>query len=178
MPSIIYDVAVSIDGFISGPNDDISKFDHEGPVVDDYRNRLTEYGAAIMGRSTYEFGYKFGLKPGQNPYPHLKTYVFSRSLEVPPGSNITVVGDPVEHTLPKIQSELDEDIYLCGGGDFAGSLLDLGLIDIIRLKRAPLLLAGGTRLFGHAKLDQRLCCLSSKLYDNGYIYQEFAIRRS
>ena len=35
MHPIIYDVAVSLDGFIAGVSGDISKFAHEGPVVDD-----------------------------------------------------------------------------------------------------------------------------------------------
>jgi hypothetical protein len=46
---IIYDVAVSVDGFISGESGDISKFAHEGPVVNDYANRLATYKTAIMG---------------------------------------------------------------------------------------------------------------------------------
>lgn len=40
MQPIIYDVAVSMDGFISGPGGDISQFAHEEPVVEDYANRL------------------------------------------------------------------------------------------------------------------------------------------
>lgn len=40
MQSIIYDVAISIDGYISGPDGDISQFASEGPVVEDYMTRL------------------------------------------------------------------------------------------------------------------------------------------
>jgi len=34
-----------------------------------------------MGKNTYEFGYKFGLKPGQRAYPHMTHYIFSNSLK-------------------------------------------------------------------------------------------------
>ncbi|MGW8316802.1 MAG: hypothetical protein ACWGNV_14460 [Bacteroidales bacterium] len=34
-----------------------------------------------MGRKTYELGYKFGLEPGQLPYPHMKHVIFSRILK-------------------------------------------------------------------------------------------------
>lgn len=78
MQPIIYDVAVSIDGYISGPGGDISKFAHEGPVVDDYFARLGQYAVAIMGRHTYEFGYRFGLEPGANPYKHMRTWSIRR----------------------------------------------------------------------------------------------------
>ncbi|MEM9360868.1 MAG: deaminase, partial [Pseudomonadota bacterium] len=71
MQPIVYDIAISLDGFIAGPGGDISQFDSGGPVVRDYEERLQAYAAAIMGRQTYEFGYQYGLRPGQNPYPHM-----------------------------------------------------------------------------------------------------------
>ena len=51
MQPIIHDVAVSIDGFISGPGGDISRFAQGGPVVEDYSARLATYAVAIMGRA-------------------------------------------------------------------------------------------------------------------------------
>lgn len=67
MQSIIYDVAVSIDGYSAGPAADVSKFPAEGEVADDCYARLGQYRCAIMGRATYEFAYGYGLKPGENP---------------------------------------------------------------------------------------------------------------
>ena len=172
MQPIIYDVAVSVDGFISGPDGEISKFAHEGPVVDDYSARLATYGTAIMGRHTYEFGYGFGLEPGQNPYPHMKTVVFSETLIVPDDAEILVVRAPVELVLRKLKQESNAPVYLCGGGQFAGTVLDLGLIDRLRLKRAPILFGTGVPLFAGAKSTPDLHCLETKSYDNGYLYQE------
>lgn len=34
MQPIVYDVAVSVDGYISGHSGDVSQFDYEGPVVE------------------------------------------------------------------------------------------------------------------------------------------------
>ncbi len=64
MPSLIYDVAVSIDGYIAGPNGDISGFPMQGPHAEAYDARLAEYPAVIMGKNTYEFGYAYGLPAG------------------------------------------------------------------------------------------------------------------
>jgi hypothetical protein len=36
--------------------------------------RLENYAFAIMGRATYEFGYRFGMPPGQNPYPQMNIW--------------------------------------------------------------------------------------------------------
>ena len=178
MQPIIYDVAVSVDGFISGPDGDISRFAHEGPVVDDYRRRLTDYGVAIMGRHTYEFGYRFGLEPGRNPYPHMQTVVFSRTLEIPDGSDIEVIRTSAEPALQRLKREQDAPIYLCGGGEFAGAVLTMGLIDTLRLKRAPILLCDGVPLFTGSCEAPVMTCAETRTYDSGYLYQEFCLQRA
>jgi dihydrofolate reductase len=68
MRNIIYYAAVSLDGFNAGPG------------VDQYLNDLKNFDTVIMGRKTYEFGYRFGLNRGQPAYPHMKHYIFSASL--------------------------------------------------------------------------------------------------
>ena len=146
MQPVIYDVAVSIDGYIAGQNGDISQFAHDGPIVDDYFVRLATYSCAIMGRATYEFGYRYGLKPGANPYPNLKTIVFSQSIELTEQRDVDVVSSEPTEYINHLRKHETKPIYLCGGGEFAGALLAAGLIDRLRLKRAPILLNGGTRL--------------------------------
>ncbi|ASM75461.1 deaminase (plasmid) [Pseudosulfitobacter pseudonitzschiae] len=176
MQPIIYDVAISIDGFISGPDGDISQFAQEGPVVEDYMARLATYATAIMGRRTYEFGYRFGLKPGQNPYEHMTTLVFSRSLELPENSDVEVHASGDAHLLGEFKASTPGPIYLCGGGAFAGALLSLGLIDLLRLKRAPVILGSGVHLFGDTAVSPALRHVETRKYDGGYLFQEFALR--
>ncbi|SHF29820.1 Dihydrofolate reductase [Litoreibacter ascidiaceicola] len=177
MHPIIYDVAVSIDGFISGPDEDISAFAHEGKVVEDYEARLAGYSVAIMGRKTYEFGYRFGMTPGQNPYSHMKTIVFSQSLHLPANSEVQIQQKQDNALFQNLKKAAGAPIYLCGGGAFAGSLLTSGLIDVIRLKRAPILLGSGTRLFGPTSTPAQLRHKSTKEYDGGYLLQEFEVSR-
>ena len=172
MHPIVYDVAVSIDGFIAGPSDDISKFPHEGPVVDDYRARLAGYAVAIMGKRTYEFGYRFGLKPGANPYQHMRTIVFSSSIDLPKKCEVEVQRNADPQLLRDLKASSNGPIYLCGGGDFAGALLGMGLVDLVRLKRAPILLGGGVPLFEGTRAPS-LRHLNTKNYNDGYAYQEF-----
>lgn len=177
MQPIIYDVAVSLDGYISGPGGDISQFAQQGPVVDDYLDRLGSYAVAIMGRATYEFGYGFGLRPGENPYPHMKTLVFSDTLALPPGSAVTQHGRADRQAIENVRARAEGPIYLCGGGALAGSLLSLGLIDTIRLKRAPVILGGGTRLFGAESVSPMLVHAETRQYDDGTLFQAFDIAR-
>ncbi|MEM8540227.1 MAG: dihydrofolate reductase family protein [Pseudomonadota bacterium] len=173
MQSLIYDVAVSIDGYIAGANADVSLFAHEGAVVEDYHARMADYKVAIMGRKTYEFGYQFGLKPGDNPYPSMQTIVFSNSVSLPDDSTVAKVSSDLPSEIESLKVSAKGPIYLCGGGEFAGNLLSLGLIDKIILKRAPILLGTGTRLFGKYAASQSLKCISHKQYDSGYVLQGF-----
>ncbi len=175
MQPIIYDVSVSADGLIDGPDGDISKFTHDGPVVDDYMARLQGYACAIMGRATYEFGYRFGMAPGDNPYPHMQTVVMSRQLVLPETSPVEVVREDAAARVETLRQTVDGPIYLCGGGQFAGWLLSLRMITTLRLKRAPIVLGSGTRLFGDNTAGCDAVLQSSKLYDNGVLLQEFRL---
>ncbi|MGX9355750.1 dihydrofolate reductase family protein [Roseobacteraceae bacterium S113] len=175
MHPIIYDVAVSRDGYISGPNGDISQFAHDGPVVDDYAARMAEYTAAIMGRTTYEFGYAYGLAPGQNPYPHMQTHVFSETLCCPENCDVSVVRSRDPDHIQDLKAAACGPIYLCGGGAFASWLLAHGLIDRLILKRAPIVLGGGTKLFGETPARALPQCQVIKRYDNGYLLEHITM---
>lgn len=93
MRESVCDVAVSLDGFITGPGDDTAAFPAEGDHVAAYHDRLRGYGTAVMGRRTYEFGYRFGLRPDARAYPHMDHHVFSRSLDLPEPSEVVVRRD-------------------------------------------------------------------------------------
>ena len=67
MGHLVYDVAASLDGYIAGPDGDVTAFPHHGDHVDAY-HELARYGTAVMGRRTYEFAYAHGLKPGRRAY--------------------------------------------------------------------------------------------------------------
>jgi len=172
---IIYDVAVSADGFISGPYDDVSTFPHQGPVVDDYQIRLASYNSCIMGRKTYEIAFAFGLKLGENPYPAMTTLVFSTSISTPQQSDIEVISKDGFERIRRLQRSSKGPVYLCGGGDFAGQLLAENMISLLRVKRAPIFLGSGTRLFGSNCSAIKAKLLSTRSYEGGIVFQEFSL---
>lgn len=175
MQPVIYDVAVSIDGYIAGPSDDVSNFPHQGPVVDDYLQRLETYSCCLMGRRTYEFGYGFGLKPGQNPYPGMRSMVFSSTIQMPDDADVELVSGDVVAVIDQLRQTARGPIYLCGGGEFAGALAEMGLIHKLRLKRAPFVAGCGVRLFGGAGQSPGLAHVYSRNYANGVLYQEYDV---
>lgn len=175
MQPIVYDVAVSIDGFISGVGGDISAFPGEGAIVSDYLARVATYRTVIMGRATYEFGYRFGLQAGKNPYPHARTIVVSTSLDLGPAAEVEVWRALDPQRIDALRVESAGAIYLCGGGVLAGHLLDMGRIARLRLKRVPILLGGGTELFAGIAVPPALRFLSQTDYESGVLFQEFEI---
>jgi dihydrofolate reductase len=175
MRKIVYYVAVSVDGFIAGPEDNIEGFAGEGSGVQQYLDDLKTFDTVIMGRRTYEFGYKFGLQPGQSPYPHMKNYIFSKTLQLDKAAENVVVCLPDISIIKKLKTQAGTDIYLCGGGEFAGWLLDNGLIDILKIKLNPLVLGNGISLFGSSGRKVQLEFLKQVQYDLGLQIMTYSI---
>lgn len=173
MRKIYYDVATSLDGYIAGPDEDISAIPMEGDHVDAYGQRLAGYDTVIMGRKTYEFGFRFGLKPGQRAYPHMRHLIFSRSLDLPDNSSVEIVRENWPQAIQDLKNTNGGDIYLCGGGQFAGLLLSHGLIDCVRLKMAPVVLSGGIALFADAGGAISMQRKSATLCESGVTYLEY-----
>jgi dihydrofolate reductase len=170
MRKLVYDVAMTLDGFIAHEDGSTGGF-LEGEHVPDYLARVASYDAVVMGRKTYEYGYPFGVVPGQRAplYRHMRHLVFSRSLRFGPDAQVEVVGRDEAACVEGLKAEGGTDIYLCGGGAFAGFLLDRGLIDRVVIKLNPVVLGRGIRLFGGSNRKARLDLVSSKPYGNGVL---------
>lgn len=167
MRNIIYYVATSLDGFIAGPHREIGNFVSQGSGVDQYLKDLQQFDTVIMGRHTYEFGYRFGLTPGQPAYRHMEHYIFSSTLRLENADPKVHVVKPQLETIRQLKAEAGTDIYLCGGGQFAGWLLEHELIDYLKIKLNPLILGNGTRIFGDAKKEVITELMDTKSYDKG-----------
>lgn len=179
MRKIIYYVAISIDGFMAGPRDEIDMFERESPAVDYYLNDLKNFDTVIMGRRTYEFGYQYGLQPGQPAYSHMRHYIFSDSLQferahklvkVVPGTDLEKIDD--------LRNEAGTPIYLCGGGQFAGWLLDHEKIDLLKIKLNPILLGSGIPLFGASRKSAFLDLQESIAFPCGLKFLTYSLKYS
>lgn len=167
MRKIVYYVASSVDGFIAGADGDIGMFLLEGDGVTKYMEDLQGFDTVIMGRKTYEFGYQFGLKPGQKAYPHMKHYICSSSLKFENSDSEVEVVRPEVPFFQDLKKEEGAPIYLCGGGDFAGWLLEQRLIDEVKIKLNPILLGEGVPLFGSATVQNKLIVKEQECYSDG-----------
>ncbi|MEM8896073.1 MAG: dihydrofolate reductase family protein [Bacteroidota bacterium] len=145
--------------------------------MEEYLNDLKEFDTVIMGRKTYEFGYQYGLKPGQPAYPHMDHHIISNSLKFDnPSDQVSIHKPSVQH-IHDLKAEKGSDIYLCGGGVFAGWLLAYGLIDRLKIKLNPFIAGGGTPMFVHEgdPTAYQLSQISSHGYDHGLQIVEYQL---
>jgi len=176
MRRIVYYVASSIDGFISGPNEDISGFVSQGNGVEKYLNDLSLFDTVIMGRKTYEFGYKFGLVPGRPAYQNMMHYIFSETLSFESQDNKVKVCKPDLAKVDELKYQSGSDIYLCGGGQFAGWLLEHERIDILKLKLNPLIQGAGVKLFDGSTKKYQLNLLDHGIFENSLQIMTYQVR--
>jgi len=167
MKKIVYYVASSLDGYIAGKNDDISQFILQGEGVEKYQSDLAHFDTIIMGRRTYEFGYQFGLTPGQPAYPNMVHHIFSDTLEIENLSDAVKIEPLSLDRIHAIQQASKTDIYLCGGGQFAGWLLENGMVDQLKIKLNPVVLGGGTQLFGNSSASANWVLTDKESFSDG-----------
>jgi dihydrofolate reductase len=177
MRQIVYYVAASLDGFISGPNEDVSQFIYTGKGIDKYIADLQDFDTVIMGRTTYDFGYKFGVAPGQpSPtYPHMKHYIFFDHLSFEQHHPQVEVKKMDITEIDRLREEEGGAIYLCGGGQFAGWLLENKKIDRLKIKLNPVLLGDGLRLFGNSSASYKLQLQTAHTYEDGLQILEYSL---
>ena len=180
MRKLIYHVGTTLDNFICQEDGSIGGFLAEGDHIPDYIDSLKNYDTVLMGKSTYEFGYGYGLKPGMAPYPTMKNYVFSKSLQIdtPIHERLTIVRSDADSFIRNLKNGDGGPIYLCGGGIFASALLDNNLIDSLIIKLNPVLLGKGIRLFERSSRQADLSLVATKVYKSGVVLLTYSIKRA
>ena len=172
MRKLILQVAVSLDGFIEGPNGEI-----DWCFTDqDYglNNFFKQIDTLFIGRKTYELMLRMGenASPG---FPKFKEYIFSTTLEKVKDDAVLIKGD-IESEVKKIKNENGKDIWLFGGGSLTTSLMDLSLVDEVWLAVHPVVLGGGKPLFPEIKKRVDLKLLDTKVYSTGLVFLKYVIK--
>jgi dihydrofolate reductase len=179
MGKVVFNMTVSLDGFVAGPNDSPEKGLGDGgealfnwyfsgdteislsegtPLLkvsqqsaELLRQAVKNYGAGVWGRRTFEIAHAWGGHPPGSP-AIIVTHNVPQEW-VYEGSPFTFVTDGVESAVRQAkQAAGDKDVVVCTAS-ILQQCLNLGLMDEIHLDVAPLLLGKGVRLFDHLDIE-------------------------
>ena len=130
-----------------------------------------------MGRVNYEEWAAFW--PEQDPQENLfavrmngvQKYVVSTTLEEPLGwENSTLIQGDVAEEIAKLKESEGGDIAVSGSAELVRSLLQMGLLDELRLMVHPVVVGSGKRLFGEGGDEIALELVDSKTFPAGVAY--------
>ena len=174
MGKVTFDISVSLDGFVAGPNDTPAnglgdggealhewvtgletwrvRHGYEGGEVSPDSDVLDEavqgVGATIVGRRMFDNAQEWGDEPPFHMPVFVVTHGERESVEKQGGTTFHFVTEGVEAALEQAgKAAGDRDVSIGGGASVIQQSLAAGLVDEFQLHVVPLMLGGGVRLF-------------------------------
>jgi dihydrofolate reductase len=169
MTRVVAAITISLDGYITGPNDGPGRglgdggerlhywvfggpWSYEADPSSEATGADKEYldramaraGAVVIGRGMYEAAEAWG---GQNPFGVPLFVVTHRPEDVPSEDGFTFVDGLDEAIARARQAAGSKDISVGGGADVIRQALRAGQVDELAISIAPVILSGGKRLF-------------------------------
>jgi dihydrofolate reductase len=141
----IYGAACSLDGFIARKDGAVDWLFFSKDVSAFMAAFWKRVDTVLMGRKTWEVTAAMGQAGGG--MGGMSTYVFSRTLTAAPHPAVRLVTSDAGAFVRELKSQPGKDICVMGGGDFARSLFEAGVIDEVGLNIHPVLLGSGIPLF-------------------------------
>jgi len=156
MRKLFWQMSVTLDGFMEGPNRELN--DTAQVVDEDFDRYVTDMlksiDAILLGRVTYQLFADYwpsATGPDADRLNELPKIVFSRTLEKAEWKNSRLVKGNVAAEVARLKQQPGKDLALFGSADLASTLIRLGLIDEYRILVTPVILGGGTAMFKDIK---------------------------
>ena len=178
MRRIVASEFVSADGYMVGPNEDMSW------VMGNFNEEMGKYAADLMesmdtillGRVTYQImagawpNWTEAQSPGASKMNNTPKIVLSRTLETAPWGkyeHARIIKSNVEEEVNQLKQKPGKNIVVYGSANVVQNLSRLGLIDEYQLLVHPILLGGGKLLFAPMQEKISLKLLRSETFANG-----------
>jgi dihydrofolate reductase len=173
MKKVILNLAVTLDGFIEGPNGEI-----DWCIMDDDMNFdafVDSIDTVFYGRVSYDAWGNF--QPDTNTSPaeklmwegiHSKNkFVFSSQSRQ--DNKATFITSDIANKVTEIKKQGGKDIWLYGGAKLITTFINLGLIDIYKISVHPVALGGGKPLFENLKERMGLKLIDTRVFKSGVV---------
>ncbi len=163
-------IATSLDGFIAGPDDDLSwLFTDTDYGFDEF---YASVDALIMGRGTYDVVCRLG----KWPYGGKKTVVVTSKQNLEVNTPDTTCFNGELSDLAKLLEEQGaKNVWLVGGGELVVSFLHASLIDQVSVSLHPVLLGEGVRLFPKVFPETILELIDAQSFESGLVQLNYRI---
>lgn len=170
--TILY-IAVSLDGYIAKPGDNLDFLQLVEMPGEDYGySRFNEQiDTVILGKRTYDWVME---QVGEFPHQGKETYVLTRQKLDPIGTVTFFSGDLAE-LVSTLKSKSGKHIFVDGGAQTVHRFLVSGLLDEIIVSIIPVLLGEGIRLFQEGFPEQKLTLIEFKKYSSGLLQVHYQI---
>lgn len=170
MRRLCYNVAASLDGYLARPD---GSYDWivEDPSID-FEALFERFDLFLMGRKTYEVMAAQGL---ESLLRHAPVTVVSRTLQA---HGLAILRDHVAETVADLKRQPGKDIWLFGGGELFGTLLDAGLVDTVEVAVMPVLLGEGIPLLKPGALTRRLTRTSCEALASGIVLLTYVVENA
>jgi dihydrofolate reductase len=165
MGKVIFDITMSLDGFITDPNEDVEdpgrlhdwmfdrRTDPDRAIVDHTYERT---GAVVIGKRMFDLGFEpWGDPPPFRMPVFVLTHEEREPLPMQGGTTYTFVTGGIETALDAARAAAGErDVGIWGGANVIQQYLSAGLVDEGQVHLVPVLLGEGIRLFENLGSDR------------------------
>ncbi len=171
---------VSLDGYYEGPNQWELDWHNVDEEFNDFAvEQLEASDCLLFGRATYEgMAQYWPTPPAKENDPQVASrmnnaskIVISRTLDKPEPewSNTRLITDDIAQELSRLKQQAGQDLLVLGSSELTTSLMEMGLLDELRIMVNPVVLGGGNSLFRTAKKRTGLKLLNNRTFRSGNV---------
>lgn len=173
MRKVTYGAACSLDGFIADPDGGVDWLYFSKDVQAITAEYWRRIDTLVMGRKTWDVA-AGASGDGGAMMKGIKAYVFSRTLKEIRAPGVQLVSDDAGEFVRALKRSKGKEICVYGGGDFAHSLFQAGVIDEVGLNVHPVLLGSGIPFFKDAG-RVKLKLLENRSIAGGCVYAMYKV---
>lgn len=167
-------MAMSLDGFIAGPNDELDWLIHREGVEDTFTPFFAQVGALLMGRRSYDVVSAF---EGPWPYRNIPVLVATTRPLSPQRASVRAVSGSIASLVHEAQEVAGERMVYIDGGAIIRAALDARLVDELTVTIVPIVLGTGVPLFAGVTRRHELELLGSRPIGGGLVQLRYAPQR-